>query len=296
MTPLIPAWTRRHTALAVAAALVAGCAAVATTEPWPAALIVALAAALAFAGALAFDPFVGAVIGLAAAAGSIAVKRQLGLWTGDAFTASVVETGALLLIGIVAGIAGASLRVAQRAPGAPGPTGDAAVGSLGLLDLDLGMLRLEEEVERAALHKRPLAVLRLSLDVHGHEGWGSAQRLAVERAVARLLENLLRPTDVPFVLDADELAAVLPETTSDEAWGIVVPILDAITRASFVAGPAGGRHQVGEYADIRFGLAFFGEHGTTAQELLDAATSAVRIPDADRTGLSAPPAHEPRPE
>ena len=287
MTRLTPAWTDRHTTLVVAVALIAVVLAAGVWEPWPAPVVLAIAAVGAFALALAFDPFVGVVVGLGAAAGSIAAKRLAGLWSPDAFVASSVETVALVLVGLVAGIAGRQLRVAHSGSEGPAPSVHGTLpGSLGLLPLDLGMLRLQEEVERARLHGRPLAVLRMSLNLSLDPGWGTPERQAIERTVARLVESLLRVTDVPFGLDGTELGAVLPETSSDEAWRVVIPILDAITAATFVVRSEADRHSVGSHADIRVGLAFLAEHGSTAEELLDAATAAVRDPDGDATGVS----------
>lgn len=278
MTPLTPAWTSARTALAIAAGIIAACALAAGGEPWPVRVLLGLVLCIAFAGALAFDAFAGAVIGLAGAAALIVGRRQLGDWGPGVFEASALQTFALVLVGILAGYAGSHLRstaglARERDQGEPNDGIDVP----GLLDLEFGTVRLEEEVGRAVLHERPLAVLRLSVHVHAHDDHSVSPpyRQALQRAVARVFESLLRPTDVPFLIDVGELGAALPETTSTEALDIVISILDAMATATFVGGSAGARWQIGDHADISFGLAFLGEHGMTAHELLSAAATAA---------------------
>lgn len=268
MTALTPAWTERHTALTAAAGLVAAAVVVSVTEPWPATPVVATAAVLVFAGALAFEAMIGIVIALVVTAGSIALKKLADIWTPDVLVPSGAEVILLMLLGLCAGSAGRMIRHEERGRAAAESDPSSVTGSMGLFSLDLGMLRLEEEIDRAVLHDRPLALLLLSFEIHLDPAWGAREREAIERTIARVVETLLRVSDVPFAVTDVKLGAVLPETGSHEAWGVVMPILDALAGASFVVRPSGERHPLAKHTDISIGLAFLGEHGVTAEELV----------------------------
>lgn len=277
MTPLTPVWTDRHLAVAVAGILLVQVVLVGGTEPWPAPVIVAAAAVVTLMVSLAFDGFIGGVVGLATAAVAIAIKRLLDIWTPDVFASSVIATLMLLLLGLGGGIVAQRLRALRPADDVGG-FGQSSASSLGLLTPDLGLIRVAEEVERAVLHSRPLAVLRLSTTISSADGWGGAERRTIERAIARILDSRLRETDVPFALERNELAAVMPESGPDEVWARVVDLMDAISAASF-ASADGTRHRLGDYSNVRIGLAFLGQDGTTARELLEAAADQARPTD-----------------
>lgn len=279
MSLTIPAWTERHTAVALAMAAVAGTSLVGLLEAGPFPIVVAVVVAVVGVLALTVDGFGGFLVGLAAAAALIALKRVTGRWDHDAFWISTVETAALLLTGSIVGAAGARLRPAARA-GASAVALDPVYGSLGLLSFDAALARLDDEVDRAARHHRPLTVVRMSIEATGE---GDERRAAL-RAVARLLETRLRPGDVPFAVTPDELGAVLPETTPGHAWEVLGSLVDAIRDATFtLRGEQTRRVGLAGAVQIHLGMAGLRHAGETADDLVDEATDALRRSEAERT-------------
>lgn len=234
-------------------------------------LWVAAAVWLTAVVSLAVDAFAGIVVGLAAAAALIAAKRVTGQWDAGAFLPSLAETLALVMAGAAWGRAGAALRPRtdgeQEAPGLLAPV----FGSLGLLPHDVAMARLEEEVERARAHRRPLTVVIVDVEVLESLPDDAAREHAL-RAVARILETRVLERDVPFAISATRLGAILPETTALEGWIRVGVIVDAIAAASYTSRSTGARAPVTDAVQVHVGLAELGPGISSADALLDAAT------------------------
>ena len=264
-------WTDAHSRVALAFAVgFAGCL-IGLAEDGVLAFWVAGAVALAAISSLALDAFGGIVAGLVAAAALVAVKRLAGAWNSDAFLLSSAETVVILLAGVTAGLAGAALRRVDPNeddhPGILAPV----FGSLGLLPHDVAMARLEEEVERAREHRRPLTVIRVDVDITA-ASLDAAGRDAALRAVARILESRLHERDVPFAISPDRLGAILPETDAAEGWQRVGEVADALAAAWFASRTSETRLRVADAVEIRVGLAPFGTRISSADALLDSAT------------------------
>lgn len=236
---------------------------------------VGAAVALTAVISLATEPFAGFVIGLAAAATVIAGRRSLGPWGPDAFWTSATQTVALVATGSASGWAGMALRP-RRAGNAPSLLPQPAFGSLGLLEADVAMVRLEEEAERAAEHRRPLALVLIDTEVIDPSMDTEARRSAL-RAVARIFEGRLREGDVPFAIEAHRLGAILPETTSSAAWERVGHVLDAVGHGRFrVRSDDQGDRPLSDAVHIDVGIAQLGPRARSADELFDAATEVLR--------------------
>ncbi len=110
------------------------------------------------------------------------------------------------------------------------------------------------------------------------EALDAAARDSAKRSVARLLETLLRETDVPFALSPSELGAILPETSGTDAWDVVSPVLDAATHATFTVREQGERRSLAEVAEIRTGLASLTDRFYDASALLAAARTSAQVP------------------
>ena len=281
MSRLIPGWTRAHLyALALLAPPLLGTAVSAWGDPpRPGPAIPALFA-LTAAVAVGVDPLVSFAPGLAGAAAMIFLKQSSGLWGPETFAPSSLETLAFVTTGLAAGFAGSGLRRMHRPEAAPAtPTSQpAAFGPLGLLPAELGELRLEEEVDRARMYRRPLALMRISLEPLESPRPSGAEREAVGRAVARCVQSALRITDVPFACGDDCIVAILPETDRLDARRLASRLAAALRAATFHVRPEGGRavrRPVMDHAIVRVGLAAFPEDGATAGELLEASARAL---------------------
>ena len=241
---------------------------------------VAAAVLVTTVASLTVDAFGGIVVGLAAAAALIVAKRVAGGWEADAFAISLLETVVLVLAGGTAGAAGRALRDRADGDGAPGSVLAPAFGSMGLLPHDLARLRLEEEVERALAHRRPLTVLVLESTVID-DRLDAAARGAAHRSVARILESRLGERDVPFAVTGRRLGAILPETGGMDGWVRVGQILDAVASAAFTSRATGARMAVADAVEVDVGLAELGRGISSADALLDAATAGMADAPAD---------------
>lgn len=129
-------------------------------------------------------------------------------------------------------------------------------GVHGLLGYDTFLRLLEDELVRARTFARPVTLLMVGARAPGHP---------LRTWAPKLLETL-RPVDRAAVYAADAVLVALPEAARAEAEALGTAI---------ASGDAA----------VRFGLATFPHDGTTADELLDAArTAMVRGP-----GIAPPP-------
>lgn len=263
-------WTEQHGSVSVAFAVgFAGCL-IGLVEQDPVRFWVANVVMLTALVALALDPFGGIVVGLAAAAGLIGAKRLDGRWNSDAFALSLAETLVLVMVGVTAGLAGQALR---RRPQGEEPSGTLLTpvfGSLGLLNHDVAMIRLEEEVERATEHRRPLTVVLIDSEIIDPSLDAAATDTAL-RTVARILESRLHDRDVPFAIDAGHLGAILPEASAADAWQRVGQIADALTAAQFTSRRTGTRVFIADAVHVHVGLAQLGPTTSSADALFEAA-------------------------
>jgi diguanylate cyclase (GGDEF)-like protein len=136
---------------------------------------------------------------------------------------------------------------------------------------------LRREVERAHRFGRMLTVLVLDLDhfKNVNDTYGHAAGDTVLSEFARRIKIGLREVDVAFRQGGEEFVVLLPET---DAYGgaIVAERLGAAVRERPVLiDPR--RSDVSDQVPISvsIGIAVFPEHGTTAQQVLDAADDAL---------------------
>ena len=141
---------------------------------------------------------------------------------------------------------------------------------------------LRREVERASRFGRMLTVLVLDLDHFKdvNDKYGHAAGDTVLGEFARRIRIGLREVDVAFRQGGEEFVVLLPET---DAYGgvIVAERLGAAVRE--IPVPIDARRQntaTGRPVDrvaisVSIGIAVYPEHGTTAQQVLDAADDAL---------------------
>ncbi len=286
---LISGWTERHLRVGLALAVAVTAGAIATAEPAPFPIVSAVIVVATAAAALCFDGFGGIVVGIAGAAAAIAAKQWGGAWTERGFAVSLALTLALVTLGWLVGMVSSDLH-GRLAGSAPDDAKGAAYGSLGLLTTDMALARLDEEVLRARHHRRPLtvAVLRLSIT---DETLDAAARDSAERSAARLVETLLRDSDVPFAIGPDEFGAILPETNRAGAWGVLGPVLDAAGRAAFTVREAAERRNLADCAELHAGLVSLNDRFADADSLLEAARRSAQAEEAH----AHPPDSQPAP-
>jgi diguanylate cyclase (GGDEF)-like protein len=140
---------------------------------------------------------------------------------------------------------------------------------------------LRREVERASRFSRMLSVLVLDLDHFKdvNDTYGHAAGDAVLGEFARRIRVGLREVDVAFRQGGEEFVVLLPET---DGFGgaIVAERLGAAIRDIPIPIDARRLDNQGQPVDripisVSIGIAVYPEHGTTAQQVLDAADDAL---------------------
>jgi GGDEF domain-containing protein len=273
MRALTAAWTDRHSAVALALAVCIGAQLVALGEGEPLTWWVAGAVGVTAVAALAFDAWGGALVGLAAAAALVAVRRATGHWEPDVFWPAAVETLACVIAGACSGAAGRRLRTRTKS-GLGSSLFDPVHGSLGLIGPEAAIGRLEEELARGRRLDRPVALVVLDVAIPD-PALPAEGRSAALRAVARVVESRAAEQDVPFALTENRLGVICPETTPSVVWDMVGRILQAITTSTFAFGVERSSRDLGAVVEVAVGIAHQSPTRATARELLDDAIAAV---------------------
>jgi diguanylate cyclase (GGDEF)-like protein len=147
-------------------------------------------------------------------------------------------------------------------------------------------LELAAELRRASRFRRPVSVLMADLDLlrevnnnHGHLAGDT-----VLRRVAEVLKRELRDYDTAARFGGEEFTVFLPETDGESARAIAERIRAGVEAHEIPLAPRPGTVR----ATISLGLATFPYDGTTPEELLDAADTALyRAKLAGRNSVSA---------
>jgi len=130
---------------------------------------------------------------------------------------------------------------------------------------------LGREIARAQRSGSGGTVLVMDLDdlkyVNDSVGYGTGDKLLAELAV--LIKKHMRATDILARLDGDEFALIITETRPSRVEFVVERLLKAVRNHSIDTGS----QLVGVTASA--GVAFFPEHGATADELLSCADQAL---------------------
>lgn len=258
-----PVWTDTTVRLLGCAVALIGCGLLAGADTPTIALTCAVAGVVCCLVAVRFDAFIGLAVGVLAAAAPIIVRIVTGGW-GDATAVLVAaQTVALVALGWLAGSLGGRLRaVAASASADQGGSFQAVHNSLGLLGFDQAMTRLDEEIARSRGAHTPLCLLLVRFDLED-DNLSPDTQLAVQRAVARIIESGVADYDVPFAMSENEVGAIMPGTTDDHAWRTVVPLIDRLTRVTFADRDTGERRRAVDCGRVSTGLAFAHDASTS---------------------------------
>jgi hypothetical protein len=267
---LISGWTRQHARISALVATTVAGGALAVQERWPFSLIVCATVLGTVTAALFVDAFGGIVVGVAGAAIVIAVKRAAGDWTVDGFLVSLGTTVTLVAGAWLAGLVSSDLHGRTPRSSYEDEVLSPAYGSLGLLDCDAAMARLEEEIARANAHHRPLSVAVVEVRLN-EAALDETARRSAERAVARLMETLVRDTDVPFAVRPHVLGVIMPEADRGMAWEVLGRVLDAATDAAFTVRERNERLKLGDCAELHAGIVALSKKIPTAEKLIETA-------------------------
>jgi GGDEF domain-containing protein len=206
---------------------------------------------------------------VAGAAIVIAAKETAGAWTAGNFLVSLGTTITLITSAWLAGMVSSDLH-GRTSRSNDDEALSPAYGSLGLLDLDAALARLEEEIARANAHHRPLSVAVVEVRLAG-AALDETARSSAERAVARLMETLVRDTDVPFAVRPHVLGVIMPESDRVMAWEVLGRVLDAAADAAFTVRERDERLKLGACAELHAGIVTLSRRIATAEKLIETA-------------------------
>ena len=136
--------------------------------------------------------------------------------------------------------------------------------------------RLNEEVARASRYQSPLALIMIDVDhfMHINDTYGFAVGDLVLVALAKLVLNIARDTDITARHAREEIAVIAPNTTAADAARFAERIRQAVESASLVPADANGE---GNAADVTvsIGVSSLGPHVRDAQALIAGANAAL---------------------
>lgn len=271
-------WTEFRSRFALAGAILLAAGVLVGIEHGTARIALLVLAVTVTLAALHLDAFIGVVVGLAAAGALVALKRWMGEWTPENLPLVAAEVSTLVVLAWVAGLLGDHLRVSLRMLSRPAPGSLVpAQSSLGLLDEAPARFRLDEELQRRSRSGEPLALMLMAVDV-AVDDLDDEAVLGARRAVARHMETLLRPTDVPFALLPDVIGAILPATDPVDAWVLLGPLVDSAGHATFADRTTGSRRTVSDCLDLHVCLVQADDQATDARALLDLALRELGAP------------------
>lgn len=282
MDAVFSRWTRAHTlCLVTFVTLIPGLAlASAVGEPLTV-LAAAVVVALIWTVGFITSPLVGLFGGIAGAVAlSLLRPFDAGL-SALGIAPMAVMTVSLLAGGLYAGLAGRRLRWHSRPVFLPEPSvdpNDSVLGPHGFLNAEYGLVRLEEELNRAKLFARPLSILRLHSEPAGGDPATEKEMVTdATRTLARLVEGTLRETDIPFAPSDHELICLLPETDGSRAEMLLSLVQDLVDDADVPVPKQGRTVLLTSVVNVQLGVASLTDDATDAEGLL----SEVRSHDSE---------------
>lgn len=147
--------------------------------------------------------------------------------------------------------------------------------SAGLLPRDIGELRLNDEINRAADFRRPVALMLVEV-LPATDAIPAELVKEARQTVARQLLNLLTVHDTPFRVDDNRVGVVLPERD----WQRLYKDADAIENALRSLTLTRGIHQsspLSTYVNVNFGLSVYEGAHQTATALMVRAEKSLKV-------------------
>jgi GGDEF domain-containing protein len=223
---------------------------------------------------LARDGYAGVVVGLAGAAVLVLVKRLTGDLTPREFFVVGAEVASVVTVSWLVGILGHHLRtsverVMRPTAGSVLPTANA----MGVLGPEIGLHRLDEELNRRQASGGPLALALVA-----HHPMADADDEALEparRAIARHVESVLGDSDVVFALDDDTLAVILPTADWTTGLSTLGRVALAASQATYAAPEDRSRRSVSDTTRISTALVFADDATADSRGLVSKAQDAL---------------------
>lgn len=140
--------------------------------------------------------------------------------------------------------------------------------------------RLAQEVKRAKRYRHPLSLIMIDIDhfKNYNDFYGHQKGDVILKAVADLVKEMIRETDIVARYGGEEFAVILPETGKNEALAVARKIRVSIEREAFYGEEILPQGQF----TVSCGVATFPDDTQTRHDLIDHADRALYL--AKQTG------------
>ena len=148
-----------------------------------------------------------------------------------------------------------------------------------LYNKDYFQQRLQEEMRRALRHSEPLTVVMIDLDRLKpiNDTYGHPVGDAVLSALARVIDDTSRQSDIPCRYGGDEFAVILPETAKSQAEVFASRVLGAVRSLSVVVSQTDRLKNNTDYRSESHSGFTSGTNGSSKPLVLPAPTISIGI-------------------
>jgi hypothetical protein len=147
--------------------------------------------------------------------------------------------------------------------------------TIGLIKSAIGLLRLKEEMDRALRYRRPLSLVLIIIHPYPGMTWKTRIKPTVMRAVATTIKDTTRNMDIPFLVDSEKIALLLPDTEINGVNKVLNNIVQKMNSTQ-VINPDGSSTFLQNYAQLRFGFGTFLGYSNKPFDLMDAAERSLQ--------------------
>lgn len=201
----------------------------------------------------------GGLVALLMVSGWIAAKEAIGVWHAVGFVFNVMEVAVGALAFVVAGLYHDRVRgVVQRLADSETLLQrlDLEDVGVGLIKPPIGMLRLEEEEQRAVRFRRPFSLALALVSPRAGVDWEPGEGKEIMRAVAAAIKDTTRSVDIPFLAGSNRIALILPETDTDSSRIVLDHVRQRLAQARAITH-SGAPRDLKTRAEVRIGLCTF---------------------------------------
>lgn len=216
----------------------------------------------------------------------IILKRALGAWTVSALTFNLVEIVLLLSLAWIGGLyhdLQSNFWSAYAEDEMRLHTISLEGEGVGLLRQPVGLLRLDEEQERAFDHQRPLGLLLVHTQIVEDVVRDPRDRLMLLKAVVAAIKDVARDTDIPFQAENERMALILPETDVETMQKVLDRLIENFRDLRYVQA-TGESRPVKDCAQIRYGYAIYLGGSDDSPDMMAAALRSLERSIEDNQG------------
>jgi hypothetical protein len=219
----------------------------------------------------------GALFGLLWVSLSIATKQFIGAWSQNNLLFNIMESFLMAATYVAIGQYHDRLKTHFHEY-------DDAKQKLKLLDLEdisvglikpsIGLLRVQEESERAMRFGRPMSLV-LILTVPAPSNGSANSQIAAMRSIATAVKSATRTLDIPFLVNEEKIALILTDTEINGANKVINNIQRRLIESRIIIQD-GRSEPLQQHARIRSGYGVFLGHSRKPFDIMQAAERSLQ--------------------